>query len=81
MVSRDILLPALDFVGLHNGRGREFTERVLAYYKGKVDVGFWKRIDFYLCYGPFSELLYGSYSNNEAFIQKGIEGLHAMFHE
>jgi aminoglycoside 2''-phosphotransferase len=71
--------PALDFVGLHNGRGREFTERVLAYYKGRVDFEFWKRIDFYLCYGPFLELLYGSYTGSEKFLQKGIEGLHAMF--
>ena len=71
--------PALDFVGLHNGRGREFTEHVLACYKGIVDVEFWKRIDFYLCYGPFSELLYGAYSSSKKFIEKGIEGLHAMF--
>jgi aminoglycoside 2''-phosphotransferase len=71
--------PALDFIGLHNGRGKEFTERVLAYYKGIVDVGFWKRIDFYLCYGPFSELLYGSYIGSEKFFEKGIEGLHAKF--
>lgn len=71
--------PALDFVGLHLGRGREFTERVLACYKGTVDAAFWKRVDFYLCYGPFSELLFGAYTSNEKFIAKGIEGLHAMF--
>ncbi len=71
--------PALDFVGLHLGRGREFTELVLACYKGTVDAAFWKRVDFYLCYGPFSELLYGAYTNSEKFIAKGIEGLHAMF--
>ena len=57
--------PALDFVGLHSGRGKEFTEHVLTYYKGKVDIEFWKRIDFYLCYGPFSELLYGTYSKQQ----------------
>lgn len=71
--------PALDFVGLHNGRGRDFTEHVLAYYKGIVDVKFWKRIDFYLCYGPFSELLYGAYRGSEKFIKNGVEGLHTMF--
>jgi aminoglycoside 2''-phosphotransferase len=71
--------PAMDFVGLHNGRGREFTEHVLARYKGTVDTAFWKRMDFYLCYGPFSELLYGAYSANEKFIAKGIEGLRTMF--
>jgi aminoglycoside 2''-phosphotransferase len=71
--------PALDFVGLHNGRGREFTKHVLACYKGTIDAAFWKRMDFYLCYGPYSELLYGVYSSSEKFIAKGREGLHAMF--
>ena len=72
--------PALDFVGLHHGHGREFTERVLAYYGGKVDAAFWQRMDFYLRYGPFSELLYGAYSGSEKLIAQGIEGLQAMFH-
>ena len=71
--------PAMDFVGLHNGCGREFTEHVLARYKGTIDAAFWKRVDFYLCYGPFSELLYGAYSGSEKFIAKGIVGLRAMF--
>lgn len=46
--------PAQDFVGLLVGRGRAFTERVLAHYQGVVDVAFWRRMDFYLCYIPFS---------------------------
>jgi aminoglycoside 2''-phosphotransferase len=71
--------PALDFVGLHSGRGREFTERVLALYQGTLDAAFWRRMDFYLRYGPFSELLYGAYIGSEKFIAQGIEGLHAMF--
>lgn len=71
--------PALDFVGLHSGRGREFTERVLADYQGKVDAAFWQRMDFYLRYGPYSKLLYGVYSGSEKFIAQGIAGLHAMF--
>ncbi len=71
--------PALDFVGLHKGHGREFTERVLARYQGIVDAAFWRRMDFYLRYGPFSELLYGAYSGSEKFIAQGIEGLRAMF--
>jgi len=70
---------ALDFVGLHRGRGRGFTERVLARYHCTVDASFWRRMDFYLRYGPFSELLYGAYSGSEKFITLGIEGLHAMF--
>lgn len=73
--------PALDFVGLHQRDGRAFTERVLADYQGKVDRAFWQRIDFYLCYGPFSELLFGAYSESENFIAKGIEGLRKLFHE
>jgi aminoglycoside 2''-phosphotransferase len=71
--------PAMDLVGLHNCRGREFAERVLARYQGTVDAAFWQRMDFYLCYGPFSELLYGAYSENEQIIAKGIEGLRTMF--
>lgn len=72
--------PTMDFVGLDSGRGREFTERVLADYQGAVDGAFWQRMDFYLCYGPFSELLYGAYSESEKFIANGIEGLREMFH-
>jgi aminoglycoside 2''-phosphotransferase len=72
--------PALDFVGLHRVRGREFTERVLASYQGMIDAAFWRRIDFYLRYQPYSELLYGAYSNSQKFIAQGIEGLRAMFH-
>jgi len=71
--------PTMDFVGLHDWRGREFTERVLANYQGVVDGAFWRRMDFYLCYGPFSELLYGAYSGSEKFVVKGMEGLRAMF--
>jgi aminoglycoside 2''-phosphotransferase len=71
--------PAMDFVGLHIGRGKEFTEHVMTRYKGTLDAAFWKRMDFYLCYGPFSELLYGAYSRSEKFIAKGIEGLRAMY--
>jgi aminoglycoside 2''-phosphotransferase len=71
--------PALDFVGLHHGRGQEFTERVLAPYQCTIDAAFWRRMGFYLRYGPFSELLYGAYSGSEKFIAQGIEGLHAMF--
>jgi aminoglycoside 2''-phosphotransferase len=71
--------PAMDFVGLHNGRGREFTEHVMARYKCTVDTAFWKRMDFYLRYGPFAELLYGAYGGSEKFISKGIEGLRAIF--
>jgi aminoglycoside 2''-phosphotransferase len=71
--------PAMDFVGLYNRRGREFTERVLAGYHDTIDTAFWKRIDFYFCYGPYSELLYGAYSGSEKFIAKGVEGLRVMF--
>ena len=73
--------PALDFVGFHNCRGREFTERVLANYQGTIDAGFWPRMDFYLRYAPFSELLYGAYSGSEKFITKGMRGLQSLFRE
>ncbi len=70
---------ALDFVGFHQTHGKEFTEQVLMRYQGRVDAAFQQRIHFYLCYGPFSQLLYGSYSKNQMFITQGIEGLHALF--
>lgn len=73
--------PALDFVGLYSRHGRAFTERVLANYRGMIDAAFWRRIDFYLCYGPFSKLLYGAYSESEKFIQQGIVGLRSLFGE
>ncbi len=72
---------ALDFVGLHREHGRQFTEQVLMRYQEVVDASFWQRMDFYLCYGPFSQLLYGSYSESETFITQGIEGLRVMFRE
>lgn len=72
--------PTQDFVGLLKGRGKVFTEHVLAHYQGTIDASFWRRMDFYIHYSPFGELLYGAYSDNEQFIALGIEGLHAMFH-
>lgn len=72
--------PAHDFVGLHSRSGRDFTQRILAHYQGTIDAAFWQRMDFYLAYGPFSELLYGAYSENEKFIAQGIAGLNALFH-
>ena len=73
--------PALDFVGLHRVGGKAFIENILMRYHSTVDTAFWQRIRFYLCYSPFSQLLYGSYSNNEVFIAQGIQGLRAMFGE
>ncbi len=73
--------PALDFVGLHGSHGRAFVESVLADYTGKIDHAFWKRMDFYLSYGPFAELLYGAYSDREDFIEQGITGLRTLFRQ
>ncbi len=71
--------PALDFVGLHWEHGQAFTERVLANYQGTIDAAFWQRMDFYLRYQPFSELLYGAYSSNKEILERGKAGLQAMF--
>jgi len=71
--------PTQDFVGLLIGRGKVFTEHVLAHYQGIIDASFWRRMDFYRCYSPFAELLYGAYSNNETFIEQGMKRLHEMF--
>lgn len=71
--------PAIDFVGLHLTHGREFTKQVLAREQGVVDASFWKRIDFYLCYPPYSELLYGAYGGGETFIARGLAGLQEIF--
>jgi aminoglycoside 2''-phosphotransferase len=71
--------PALDFVGLHWRGGRDFVQNVLAHYQGTIDAAFWQRMDFYLSYSPFAELLYGAYSENAEFITQGITGLHTLF--
>ena len=70
--------PALDFVGLCRQRGEEFARQVLAGYRHPIDDAFWPRMQFYLSYEPFSELLYGAYSNREDIIASGKAGLQAM---
>lgn len=69
--------PAIDFAGLHLRGGREFTERVLADYQGTIDDAFWQRLDFYTRYKPFSELIYGSFVNEQIF-EQGKEGLRLL---
>jgi aminoglycoside 2''-phosphotransferase len=69
--------PAIDFVGLHLRGGREFIERVLAHYQGTIDDAFWQRLDFYTHYKPFSELIYGSFGNEQIF-EQGKEGLRLL---
>jgi aminoglycoside 2''-phosphotransferase len=71
--------PAIDFVGLHLTHGREFTKQILARYQGEVDASFWKRIDFYLRYPPYSELLYGAYGGGETFTARGLAWLQEIF--
>ncbi len=73
--------PAIDFVGLHWIGGKQFIEQIVMRYQNTIDATFWQRIDFYRCYAPFSQLLYGSYSENEAFTIQGIQGLHSIFGE
>ncbi len=73
--------PAIDFVGLHWVGGKQFVEQILMRYQNTVDTAFWQRIDFYLHYWPFSQLLYGSYSENKTFTLQGIEGLRVIFGE
>lgn len=73
--------PAIDFVGLHHVGGKEFVEHVLLRCQNTIDTAFWQRIDFYLHYRPFSQLLYGSYSKNETCMRQGVEGLRTMFGE
>ena len=73
--------PAIDFVGLHWVGGKQFIEQIVMRYQSTIDTAFWQRIDFYLHYGPFSQLLYGSYSKNKTFTTQGIEGLRLLFGE
>ncbi len=73
--------PVIDFVGLHWIGGQQFIEQILMRYQHTIDAAFWQRIDFYLHYWPFSQLLYGSYSKNETFTLQGMEGLRTMFSE
>lgn len=73
--------PAIDFVGLHRVGGKQFVEQIIMRYQNTLNGAFWQRLEFYLHYGPFSQLLYGSYSKNETFIKQGIEGLRLMVGE
>jgi aminoglycoside 2''-phosphotransferase len=70
---------AIDFVGPHWTYGREFTEQILMRYQHPIDESFWQRMNFYLSYSPYAQLLYGSYSEDETFIRQGIEGLRTLF--
>ena len=70
---------AIDFVGLYWTHGKLFTEQILMRYQHPIDEGFWQRMNFYLCYSPYSQLLYGSYSEDEKFTTQGIEGLRTLF--
>lgn len=70
--------PAMDFVGLHWRGERDFVQAILKHYRGIIDPAFWQRMDFYLAYGPFAELLYGAYSEKADFIAQGVAGLHTL---
>lgn len=71
---------AMDFVGIYAVYGKTVVEQVLAHYLGHVDTAFWSRMNFYLKYLPYAELLYGAYSEQQDFIERGITGLREMFH-
>ncbi len=70
---------AIDFVGLYWTHGKQFTEQILMRYQHPIDENFWQRMNFYLSYSPYSQLLYGSYSEDETFTAQGIEGLRTLF--
>jgi len=75
---------AMDFVGIYWTYGKQFVERILMryqHYQHPIDTGFWRRMNFYLCYSPYSQLLYGSYSKDETFTAQGIEELRTMFRD
>jgi aminoglycoside 2''-phosphotransferase len=69
--------PALDFVGLLHDCGADFTERVLAGYRGAVDATFRQRMRFYEYAIPFHEILFGITIEDEAYIRRGMEALRA----
>ena len=51
--------PALDFTGILDDCGVEFTKKVLSAYRGKADADLLKRATFYSKVVPFYEILYG----------------------
>lgn len=71
--------PALDVVGLDVQFGREFVEQVVRVSQEQAPRAFWRRMDFYRCFLPFSQVLYGIDEKRETFIQQGIAGLRSLF--
>lgn len=51
--------PALDFAGLLNQFSWPFVERVLGYYKGRIDAGMRHRAEFYVSISPLFSVRYG----------------------
>jgi len=70
--------PAYDFVGLYRAYRESFTKQVMGHYQGRIDSDFSKRItSFYTKIINFWTLFYGIDTQNEEFIQEGLEKLRA----
>jgi aminoglycoside 2''-phosphotransferase len=71
--------PALDFVGLFRCCGRDFTEHVLATYRGALsgarDDTLWPRIAFYARIVPFYEVLFGLLEHAADHLRQGIAAI------
>lgn len=67
---------AFDFAGLYADYGKDFTEKVLDAYEGRIDPSFMARIEnFYMKQVPLHGFLHGIQTNNQVEIDTSIEAI------
>ncbi len=64
--------PAIDFAGLLDAYGEDFTERVLSRYQGAVDESFRRRMRFYCGAMPLNTVLFGLSTGQEEYVRQGL---------
>lgn len=70
--------PALDFVGLWAGCGRDFAERVAADYAGDLDETFWRRVFFYANIIPFYTVEFALMTGDDGLLREGLDALNRV---
>jgi aminoglycoside 2''-phosphotransferase len=73
--------PAFDFTSLHFRYGKSFTNKLLNYYKIKIDSIFFDRVEFYGMYGSFYRLLNGIQLSDHKKITKEITNITNLYNQ
>ena len=64
--------PAIDFTGLLDAYGEDFTERVLSHYQGDMDASFRDRMRFYHGVIPLNSVLFGLATGQAEYVREGL---------